>query len=251
MLTADNIEKVKKIDPLEIADTWTFKPPIQPEQYDPTINCVTPDKDIPIMEGAWRTERKDHEIYLGVEDAMKNLVVKAYESCGLEEIEDDILDFTVVSAMEMLDHLNTQCLKVTNHDKKKQIKNTEFPWLADKDVTVYFAKLDKEQVKLKAMKITWDDTQKVTQAVEEMYKSNIFDKIQLMEWENKDDIDKTWTNRKQFFKELYKTKKRFGSMQPTGFESAANLNEVHEEEMEIMESKHYLEQINAFQETSQ
>ena len=62
--------------------------------------------------------------------------------------------------MEMLDHLDTQCLKVTNRDKGGKIKNTEFPWLADKYVTVYFAKLEKEQVKLKAMKITWDDTQK-------------------------------------------------------------------------------------------
>ena len=85
------------------------------------------------------------------------------------------------------------------------------------------------------MKITWYDTQKVTQAVEEMYNSNIFDKLQLMEWENKDDINKTWKNCKQFFKERYKTKKRFRSTQPMGLESAANLNEVHKEEMKIME----------------
>ena len=84
-----------------------------------------------------------------------------------------------------------------------------------------------------------------------MYNSNIFDKIQLMEWENKDDIDKTWTNCKLFFKERYKTKKCFGSTQQTGFESAANLNEVHKEEMKIMESNHNSEHINAFQETSQ
>ena len=31
MLTVDYIEKVKKTNPLEIADTWTFKHPIQPE----------------------------------------------------------------------------------------------------------------------------------------------------------------------------------------------------------------------------
>ena len=124
--------------------------------------------------------------------------------------------------MEMLDHLNTQCLKVTNRDKKGQIKNTEFLWLAYEDVTVYFLKLEKEQVKLKAMKITWDDTQKVTQAAEEMYNSKIFDELQLMEWENKDDIDKTWTNCKQFFKKGYRTQKRFRSTQPTGYESAAN-----------------------------
>ena len=99
MLTADYIEKVKKTDPLEIDDTWIFKAPIQPEPYNPAIDRVTPDKDIPKMETAWTTKRKYHEIYLGVEDAMKNLIVKAYETCWLEEIEDDILEFTVVSAM--------------------------------------------------------------------------------------------------------------------------------------------------------
>ena len=109
------------------------------------------------MEAAWTTKIKDHEIYLRVEDAMKNLIFKGYESCWIEKIKEDILEFTVVSAMEMLDHLDTQCLKVTNRNKKK-IKNTEFPWLADEDVTVYFSKLEKEQVKLKAIKITWDDT---------------------------------------------------------------------------------------------
>ena len=59
---------------------WTFKAPIQPEPYDPSIDRVTPDKDIPKMEAAWTTKIKDHEIYLGVEDGMKNLIVKAYES---------------------------------------------------------------------------------------------------------------------------------------------------------------------------
>ena len=67
MLTADYIEKLKKIDPLETEDTWTFTPPIQPETYDPAIDHVTPDKDIPKMEAAWTTKIKDHEIYLGVE----------------------------------------------------------------------------------------------------------------------------------------------------------------------------------------
>ena len=41
----------------------------------------------------------------------------------------------------MLDHLVTQCLKVTNQGKKKLIKNMEFPWLSKEDVTVYFAEL--------------------------------------------------------------------------------------------------------------
>ena len=72
---------------------------------------------------------------------MKQLIVKAYAPCWLEENEDDILEFTVKSAKEMLEHLVTQCLKVTNQEKKKLINNTEFLWLAEEDVTAYFAKL--------------------------------------------------------------------------------------------------------------
>ena len=115
-----------------------------------------------------------------------------------------MLEFTVVSAMEMLTHIESQCLKMTNRDKKKQIKNTEFPWLAEEDVTVYFAKLEKEQQKLKTMGIKWDDTQKVTQAVDEMYASGIFDKKTLMEWEEYAEADKDWNQCKDFFKEFYK-----------------------------------------------
>ena len=45
----------------------------------------------------------------------------------------------------MLDHLDTQCLKVTNRDKKRQIRNRECLWLADEDGTVYFATLRKNK----------------------------------------------------------------------------------------------------------
>ena len=42
------------------------------------------------------------------------------------------------------------------------------------------------------MGINWDDTQKVTQAVEEMCNIHIFDEIQLMGWEEKAETNKTW-----------------------------------------------------------
>ena len=55
-----------------------------------------------------------HEIYLGVEDAMKHLIITSYNACLLEEIKDDVLDFTHKTAKEMLEHLLTQCMKLTN-----------------------------------------------------------------------------------------------------------------------------------------
>ena len=143
MLTANYKETANKIEPLKLADTWSFKQPEQTKVYDPSIDGKTASVKVTKLETAWETRRQDHEIYLGIKDAMKQLIVKAYAPCWLEEIEDNILEFTVKSAKNMLDHLVRQCLKVTNREKKELIKNTEFPWLAEEDVTVYFTKLDK------------------------------------------------------------------------------------------------------------
>ena len=44
MLTAEYKERVNKIEPIELADTWTFNLPDQPEAYDPTISHYTRDR---------------------------------------------------------------------------------------------------------------------------------------------------------------------------------------------------------------
>ena len=46
--------------------------------------------------------------------------------------------------------------------------------MAEEDVSIYFSNLDKEQERLKKMAIKWYDTQKVTQAVNEMYNISLF-----------------------------------------------------------------------------
>ena len=68
---------------------------------------------------------------------------------------------------------------------------------------MYFAKLEKEQAKLKNRYTIWYDTQKVTLAVDEMYNSDMFDPQKLMEWGDKVKTIKTWNNFKAFFKKYY------------------------------------------------
>ena len=46
--------------------------------------------------------------------------------------------------------------------------------LAEEDVLIYFNKLDKEQERLRKMAIKCDNTQKVTQAVDDFYNSSLF-----------------------------------------------------------------------------
>ena len=131
-------------------------------------------------------------------------------------------------------------MKLTNIDKSAKLKETRFSCLEEEDVSIYFMKLDKEQECLKKMEIKWYDTQKVTQAVDEMYNSSLFDKKQMMEWEDKDDVNKTWGVCKMLFKKYYELKKRYinAKTDRMGFKSAVNV--ADKSEIESDELKNYL-----------
>ena len=45
---------------------------------------------------------------------MKHLIIIAYDACWLEEIEDDVLNFTHKRAKEMLAHFLTHFMKLNN-----------------------------------------------------------------------------------------------------------------------------------------
>ena len=57
------------------------------------------------------------------------------------------------------------------------------------------------------MAIKWDNTQNATQAVNEMYNSSMFDEKQMMECEDKENINKTLRYCKMFFQKYYELKK--------------------------------------------
>ena len=67
-----------------------------------------------------------------------------------------------------------------------------------------------------------------------MYASGIFDKKTLMEWEEYNEVNKDWKQCTDFFKDYYNKENRFGGTQTKGFNQAANLEVVHDEELEVM-----------------
>ena len=71
------------------------------------------------------------------------------------------------------------------------------------------------------------DTQKITQAVDEMYNSGMFTMDQLIDWEDKLEIDKAWVHCQSYYNELYTKLQRYNKARPSahGFESAANVGE--------------------------
>ena len=101
--------------------------------------------------------------------------------------------------------------------------------------------MDKEQERLKKMEIKWDDTQKFTQDIDKMYNSSLFDEKHMMEWDYKDDVNKTWGACKMFFKKYYELKKRYinAKTDRMGFKSAVNV--ADKSKIVINELKNFLD----------
>ena len=129
MLSAYNRKRVTTLDL-----ACTFQVPDIPVTYDLIIDGQTSETNKAKRDVDWEVHREGHEVYLRVEDAIKHLIITAYNACWLDEIKDDVLNLTRKTAKEMLAHLLTQCMKLTNQEKCAKLKETEFPWLAEEDV---------------------------------------------------------------------------------------------------------------------
>ena len=89
MLAVDYRKMVTRLDV-----AWTFQVPDIPVTYDPLIDGRTSETNKAKREADWEVHQEGNEVYLGVKDAMKHLIITAYDAFWLEEIEDNVLDFT-------------------------------------------------------------------------------------------------------------------------------------------------------------
>ena len=62
--------------------------------YDPIIDGRTSETNKAKRKAGWGFHREGHEVYIRVEDDMKHLILTAYDACWIEEIKDDVLNFT-------------------------------------------------------------------------------------------------------------------------------------------------------------
>ena len=86
------VDYQKRVTTLDVA--WTFQVTEIPVTYDPIINGRTSKNNKAKREADWEVHQEVHEVYLGVEDAIKHLIIAAYDAFCLEEIEDNVLNFT-------------------------------------------------------------------------------------------------------------------------------------------------------------
>ena len=125
----------------------------------------------------------------------------------------------------MLDHLEQQCLALTARDKKTKMKDVNLHWDRDDDIKTYFVKAEQFEEEIQEnYGIEWPNIMKITQAEDEMYRSNMFSKEELMAWEEKPRAIKTCVHLGTNFKDIWTATMRYQGENPHkhGFESAAS-----------------------------
>ena len=84
---------------------------------------------------------------------------------------------------QILKHLNSTWCPL-NVKAKKKLKDAYFAqWAHHKHLTAFGKRLDNDQTALIRSNITISDEDKLQFYIEQMYDSNMFDKAEMMEWE--------------------------------------------------------------------
>ena len=212
----------------ELADDWEFEIPERPSATDPSITDDTSDTYRRKKVAEWAEHTKQWERFDAYEHVFKNKLEGAFDSQYFDTLRDDLLGYTHVCVSEMLDHLLTQCLALTDVEKQERLAAVGTPWNQDLALGTYFHNLDRLQEELDGEEIEWTDRQKIMQAIKEMYACNLFEAHDMKTWEKKPAADKTWVHLRAYFGELYTDIQRYSKATGArhGFESAANIQEA-------------------------
>ena len=120
--------------------TWSFIHLSRPDNYDETILAVHPEVSRRKKE-AQRTELTTQcDTFEGYEEAFKDKIVLACDKAYLITIKNDLFGFANKNVIQMLDHLEQQCLALKARDKKTKMKDVNLPWDRDDDIKTCFSK---------------------------------------------------------------------------------------------------------------
>ena len=73
---------------------------------------------------------------------------------------------------------------------------------------------------------------KITQVIDQMYTSNVFSEDDMMDWEDKDEDEKTWIDLQAYSKQKWTKKRRYRDNTPTDHRFAGNVEEQKDDAMD-------------------
>ena len=181
----------------ELGDDWEFIIPDRPPTVHPDLADADDDGERRSLEAHQKAQIAEWDRFDAHEYVFKGALIDAFDEQYTKALKDDVLGYSHVCVSEILDHLRSHCLEITDVEKDECLEETRKPWDLNDEITTYFLRLDKMQEDLADDDIEFTTRQKITQAVKQMYASRLFDKKDMTAWEKKPTADKTWVRSRE------------------------------------------------------
>ena len=182
-------------------------------------------------------KRKQHEYnqWSAVENAARQLIVAAIDEELLVELVDEWVQYEEHTPAAILTFLRDHvCLPATTDDQLALQAKLLDPWDTTENLLSSFKKLDLAQEAMVKAHVPCEDATKAIQAGAQMAASGLFSELQIIEWEEKSHLDKTWLNLKTYYTKLYKSKIQYAKCEArrTSFDSTNAMQQAKDQAME-------------------
>jgi hypothetical protein len=203
-----------------------FTRPSQPPTLPPTAQA----DDKRNVERIHNEKIRIFNLYLGVEQGLRDKIIEAIDEEFLLELRQGVLGYQKVTARQMINHLRKRGGGLDHVDVMKIRKERDEPWDCTENPAAYFARVEKNVHLLSLVAptpIVTDMTERMMAVLSALTESGIFN-VAVREWEQKPENQKTWDNIKVFTCEEYTKAQRRGSLtaRQAGFGAANALQEA-------------------------
>jgi hypothetical protein len=206
-----------------------FTDPIHPRIYPTGLPTTAAARTRARAEAKHKESLAEYEIFKGVEQTLKDIILEAVEHDYLLEIKDDTLRFLNQTPKQMINHLKIRGGALDFVDTKTLIAERDMEWDVSENPQNYFNRVEKAVKALTRANINTNMNQLQDMALYHFKASGEFD-VAEREWENKAAADKTWTNIKMFISAEYASKNKQNKLTAKQFKANAM-----EEQAETME----------------
>ncbi len=214
----------------------TYIEATKPDTYDPTVNNTMPTHTRKRKEEEWDHVRTCWYIQKGFLKGIAANLRDALDEQFYSQLKHRHSAYRNTTPFQILDHLDTVWCPLDVQAKKK-LKGAYFAkWDGHEHLTAFGKRLDDEQTSLVRSDITISDKDKLQFYLEQMYNSNIFDKAEMMEWEQQPIATKTdYTLAKNYFERRVKAHDTYiqnsgrGTAGRHSYESANSMADIGDE----------------------
>lgn len=209
---------------LEIEDEdWEYEEPEDPGSY-PDLEGNEDEFTVKRMEAEHRNKQEDFLKYTAFKQHIQKQFIECIDSTWIENLKRHRTGYAHVTPRQFLDHLRTDVAKLTTRERNELKNRIHIEWNQPEDIETFFKKMEEALYIAEKWDVTIDAQDMLNHAVLQMEDSNLFDSDFMMDWEEKEEHEKTWNLMKVYFTKKYRSIKRYSKGKKT-FEQTNNIQQ--------------------------